>query len=181
MNLKDKLIELICGRGEIKGQIYDFIVKEMRPQDDVVNDYRGTELSESGPRHSTPSVDDGTTYLMTISKDGTTIPFNNNPEYWPNMIDRLSTPFDYVERILLQDFSREMFKENGRDENWFVDSVELTPTHKLKQFRVGYEKIDLKGDNGEVLEDVRGKKHSYEGEFFLDSFTYTPFIDHSKV
>lgn len=53
------------------------------------------------------------------------MPLNNNPLYPPNMIDRLNTPFDHIERILLQDFSnsdRENATEKLMDldgENYF--------------------------------------------------------------
>ena len=72
------------------------------------------------------------------------------------MVDRLNTPFDLVDRILLQDFSQPMglLEGGGSTSNYF---------------KFFYE-------NGAVLEEYRDKSR-----FFLDSFTYTPFIDYSQT
>ena len=67
---------------------------------------RWKELSELGPKYSKPAKDDGTTHLTKQTPSGgSVIPINNNPDYWPNIIDRLNTPFDHIDRILLQDLS----------------------------------------------------------------------------
>ncbi len=64
------------------------------------------------------------------------------------MIGRLNTPFDHIERILLQDFSDQLLSQT----NFFSEEY----------------------GNRAFLSKYRDKD-----TFFLDSFTYTPFIDHS--
>lgn len=66
------------------------------------------------------------------------------------MIGRLNTPFDHIERILLQDFSDQLLSQT----NFFSEEY----------------------GNRAFLSKYRDKD-----TFFLDSFTYTPFIDHSQT
>ena len=48
----------------------------------------------------------------------------NDPLYASNMIDRMNTPFDHVERILLQDFSETM--DISGDNNYYRNLVKFT-------------------------------------------------------
>jgi hypothetical protein len=112
MDYKKNLIDLICGTD---GQVDTYIKKVMREEWDVQNgnppdrmktppDVYGTgrfgELQQVEPKHSSPR-ERGSSGLM---PDGDN-PINNNPLYPSNMVDMLNTPFDHIERILLQDFS----------------------------------------------------------------------------
>lgn len=125
------------------------------------------------PRHSTPSEDDGTSKLYLDADDRASGKFalNNNPDFPHNAIDRLSTPFDHVERILLQDFSDEMFKDGN---NYFKDKFEFGMVDSSdSQFTCGLNSIRLNDEcsDGYLIDRT--------APFFLNSFTYTPFIDHS--
>lgn len=57
-----------------------------------------------------------------------------------------------------------MFKDGS---NYFKDSFTFTKTDS-RQFTYGFSKIEL-------------NNKSLEGEFFVDSFTYTPFVDYSQT
>ena len=109
------LVNLICGNG---GQVDTFVKDVMRSQS-IDNDERKQELGNLGPRYQQTKEDDGTTALVSSNM----APVNNNPLYPPNMVDKLNTPFDHVERILLQDFSDEMFNQS---ENYFRDLFTFT-------------------------------------------------------
>ena len=78
---------------------------------------------------------------------------NNNPEYWPNIIDRLNTPFDHIERIVLQDFSGLMFSS---DFNLFKDGLTFYPDNRggFKGFSVaeGSTWCGLKNVGGQFAE-----------------------------
>ena len=50
------------------------------------------------------------------------VQLNNNPELSTNLIDRLNTPFDHMDRILLQDFSDMMFQTRY---NFFKDMYRI--------------------------------------------------------
>ena len=79
---------------------------------------------------------------------------NNNPEYPANIVDRMNTPFDHVDRILLQDFSDLMFNDDAR----------------YNYFKSIYD--DQDGVFGEYRD---------ASKYHIDSFTYTPFIDYSQT
>lgn len=184
MDYIENLKNLVCGDGT--GQIDTFIRKVMMPEDDASDMDNGTgrlrrweELRSLEPTYATSSEDNGTTKLVRHGKKGepdfTNI--NNNPEYWPNMIDRLNTPFDHIERILLQDLSSVLGirQEDGvQDINYFTKLIRLYPTLST-QFRCGFNRIDIKDSS------TGYQNKTFSGEFFLDSFTYTPFIDYSQV
>ena len=115
----------------INGQIDTYITKVMMPESDASDLLNGDlrrrkELAALGPKVETTSLDNGTTSL--VSHGETTASdyqeTNNNPYYWPNIIDRLNTPFDHLERILLQDFSNELDigvkDEQFKESNYFT-------------------------------------------------------------
>ena len=132
----------------IEEQVGEFIEDVMRPEK-VVNgtpphgQASGTErfgmLQRKGPRE--------------FASNMTLVAGSNDPLHWSNMVDRLNTPFDHVDRIFLQDFTEQMNLLDD-DNNWF---------------KTTYEHSDL------------FKEYRDEGKFFLDSFTYTPFIDYSQT
>ena len=64
-----------------------------------------TDTNLKDPIYHSKSLDDGTTKLQRTSDMPESITLNNNPLYKPNMLDVLNTPFDHIERIVLQDLS----------------------------------------------------------------------------
>ena len=166
VDLESNLKTLMCGgKNPTSGQIYEHIVKRMREQDDVDNGLppagcvQGTgrvgQLQNLPPRYKQPAKDVGkTTYL--VEKPESNLSINNNPLYPPNIVDRLFTPFDYIEEILLQDFSEQMGISSSSG-NYFKDLFSISG-NKIKK-------------NGQFWLN--------DGPYVVDSFTYTPFIDYS--
>ena len=207
------------------------------------------------PTHQSKSIDDGTSSLL---PDDDSKEFNNNPNYRPNMIEVLNTPFDHIERIVLQDFSDTLFKDgenyfkglfkfpsslywslkNITDNSPVVDFVWNSSQGKwvsgnksikeatsgsntfeyyegtaLKATWSGFDSIQsitnkqyrffssddfhggfsgftmrdpegVSGDNYASVSDKFGSdnyNNAKNGGFFVDSFTYTPFVDYSQV
>ena len=195
------LKKLILGETPNSGQIYDYISKEMRPQDDVVNgdrsngenpdrnrNHRVTQLLELGPKYKETAYE-GTSYLVHCDETSSTpeLPINNNPDYPPNMIDKLITPFEFIEKILLQDFSKQMKLDGDDSRNYFRDLFRFKyrsgESLKLESYQNTY---GITGftmvDGGFPQVDYDRVKEDFEnGEFFLDSFTYTPFVDYATT
>ena len=136
MDYVQNLINLICGND---GWVDSFIWKVMREEYDVKNGIPpsgklpGTErfgkLQDFGPM----DVSNGSG----IGLNGT-----NDPLYYPNMIDRLNTPFDHIERILLQDFAgknamdidgdnyfRSLFHFDFLDDEYGITGFEVSDPH----------------------------------------------------
>lgn len=90
----------------VDGRVHDFLVGD---------EYGDKSLTD--PRHLSKSIDDGTTFLQRKEPDSD-VTLNNNPNFRPNMIEVLNTPFDHIERIVLEDFSGTMFSSNG---NYFKE------------------------------------------------------------
>lgn len=110
------------------------------------------------------------------------IPINNNPNYTPNIIDRYNTPFDHLDRILLQNFN-EVLGTDGED-NYFkkLFTFKFHDEADKLQGVVDIEMRDQYGvDYGPVNDVFHNKSTGRAGEFFVDSFTYTPFIDYSQA
>ena len=190
------LVNLICEKSN--GQVDRFITKVMRTQ--AVNNGQppsgktpGTgrfgELAAMNPTDKTPSADIETTALVSDANSNPPKTINANPKYRANMIDRLKTPFDYIERILLQDFTGvlgigtkvQVAGRGKREKNYFTDLITFTDTTNA-QFKYGQNKIQFNkssDDPSNLFNYVNGIFNS--GEFFVDSFTYTPFIDYSLV
>ena len=78
-NLKEQVRDLVCG------QVETFIEKVMK-EDDTRHSVRKERLDGYGPRD-----------FNSIGN----LAENNDPLYWANMVDRLNTPFDHVDKILL--------------------------------------------------------------------------------
>ena len=157
--LQDRLRELICGSdARNPGQVHECIIKEMRPQEDAYASLRSRQLGRLGPKYATTRKDDGTTHLV----DTAASPINNNPLYLPNMVMALNTPFDHIDRILLQDFSEAMGLLDA-DDNYFKGLFKFTA-----------DGFTMEGDDFNSINERFGS-----GGFVVDSFTYTPFIDYS--
>ena len=129
-------------------------------------------MGELGPKYKQSSKDDDTTYLVEKQVGNDKIPINNNPLYPPNMVAALNTPFDHIDRLLLQDFSEVMFVDG---DNYFKGLFqfkynESTP-YGLNGFTIG--------DDDDKYANVNAKFGS--GSFLLDSFTYTPFVDYATT
>ena len=135
----------------------------------------GQLMDISNPRLESPSTKDGTTKLYILPEDVDLTHPNNNPEYPSNLIHRLNTPFDHIERILLQDFSGVMDIEE-EEGNYFKRLFSFTPIPNT----YGFNGIQLSGD-GVEYGCANGALSENNGGFFVDSFTYTPFIDYSQV
>lgn len=105
---------------------------------------------------------------------------NNDPEYWVNMIDGLNTPFDHIERILLQNFNDNDSKIDI--DKYFKDMYKFDFTNQ----NYGISRVKL-GDYGQndVRENVSNLGYAtsripvYSPGYIVDSFTYTPFIDYA--
>lgn len=108
------------------------------------------------------------------------------------MIEVLNTPFDHIERIVLEDFSGTMFSSNG---NYFKDlfTFPADPSGKYNGGFAGFTMEDPEGIATFVDEDethtikcgvndiFKSEVNKNIGGFFIDSFTYTPFVDYSQV
>ena len=132
IDLKNEIRNLACDQ-------VDTFIKDVMREEQVAYRSRRELLSGMGPRDFESVV--GLSYG------------NNDPLYWANIVDRLNTPFDHVDRIMLQDFTDKM-KTLDDSQNWF---------------KATYESSDL------------FKEYRDENRFFLDSFTYTPFVDYSQT
>lgn len=85
----------------IDRQVGKLIKDVMRPQNAPYSTRSELlqEKAKASPISKSTDKDDGTTELC--PSDGNIDKVNNNPDYKPNMIDRLNTPFDHIERVLL--------------------------------------------------------------------------------
>ena len=107
------------------------------------------------------------------------------------MIDVMNTPFDHIDRILLQDFSGSD-REDGEKlldiegVNYFRKQFDFrfSPgTYGISAFSMSdkesgenYTPVDY-----DVVNIRFARVGADSGGFFLDSFTYTPFIDYATV
>lgn len=108
------------------------------------------------------------------------------------MIDVMNTPFDHIDRILLQDFSGSD-REDGEklldiegEENYFKKLFNFNfsfGTYGITTFRMSdpetgenYTPVEYDAVNSRFA-----RAGAESGGFFLDSFTYTPFIDYATV
>lgn len=195
--------ELICGKTTSDGKIDSFIKKVMRKEYWVENGKRpsGADLGELGtrvhdflvedmqgdksltdPRYSSKSIDDGTTFLQR-KEINPNVTLNNNPNFRANMIEVLNTPFDHIERIVLDDFSSTMF-DHG---NYFKELFTF-PSDSDKKYNGGFSGFTMRESTMPEIFDVVNNKFrpssngdAGNGGFFIDSFTYTPFVDYSQV
>jgi hypothetical protein len=114
-NYVQKLRELI------EGQVEKFIAKVMKDEYTVDNGLApigqadgtgriGQLMNVFSPRYTSPSEDDAGTSKLFLQRgdDDKGIQTNNNPLFPRNLIHRLNTPFDHIDRILLQDLSETM-------------------------------------------------------------------------
>ena len=210
-NYISNLKNLVCTSTSSKDcQIDSFIKKVLRKEFWVVNGQRpdGTYLGQLGtrvhdflvedirgdksltyPKYPSKSIDDNTTVLQREnSEDKRTL--NNNPNFRPNMIEVLNTPFDHVERIVLQDLS-EVMGLPDKANNYFKELFTF-PADGDKKYNGGFAGFTM-GENsmpGIYTEAVNDKfqpgaasdasANCNVGGFFIDSFTYTPFVDYSQ-
>lgn len=116
MRIENKMTNYVQNLRElIEGQVERFIAKAMKDEYTVDNGERpigaadgtgriGQLMNVFSPRYATPSEDDGTTKLFITNHDissGSDVELNNNPLFPRNLIHRLNTPFDHMDRILL--------------------------------------------------------------------------------
>jgi hypothetical protein len=141
-----------------------------------------TDKDLSNPRYHSKSIDDNTTTLQhQLTTDDRYL--NNSPEYRPNMIEVLNTPFDHIERIVLQDLSDVM---RLPDENNYFKGLFQFSEDSYGSFHGGIPGFEM-SDKSEVSDftDVnnvfKNENNQSIGGFFVDSFTYTPFVDYSQV
>lgn len=188
-NYISSLKNLICGYFEDNtykdGQIDTFIKKVMRKEYWVDSARRKDEFLDlklplSDPKHPSKSIDDGTTTLQ-WQGDNRSKTLNSNPNYRPNMIEVLNTPFDHIERIVLQDFSQTMLG-NG---NYFKGLFHF-PCDEDGKYNGGFSGFTMEDPEG--ISDFSDANIKFKpevnqniGGFFIDSFTYTPFVDYSQV
>ena len=189
MDYVKNLVNLVCGEG---GQVDMFIGDALRAQD-IDNRVRGGQLGDIrvvGPRYSQTAEGNGTSLVKT---DSTAI--NNNPLYAPNMVDALNTPFDHIERILLQDFSKsDRASRNERlmdidGENYFKSLFSFAWSDGYVTGLPGDSVASISmSDSGYPVSEgfVAPDYSAVNGKFAscalaVDSFTYTPFVDYSLV
>lgn len=97
------------------------------------------------------------------------------------MIEVLNTPFDHIERIVLQDFSSTMLD----DGNYFKELFTF-PADGNKKYNGGFAGFTMADPSNLSDYSIVNSKFKKElnqdiGGFFIDSFTYTPFVDYSQV
>ena len=171
MEFINNLKELVCANS---GQVDVFVKAAMRQQE-IDNNERSSVLKNDVPRHDTAALK---------PEDTESLLHNNNPASRPNMIEVLNTPFDHIERIVLQDFSDTLFNDDGT-ENYFKGLFTF-PSDSTGQFHGGFSGFTM-WDNEDVSDfEVVNSKFDWDlnqnkGGFFVDSFTYTPFVDYSQV
>lgn len=102
------------------------------------------------------------------------------------MIDVLNTPFDHLERIVLQDFSDVMGLSDSDGDNYFKGLFTF-PASLSYDFHGGFSGFTMNDpefpsdtNKFKPVNDKFGNKGTIGG-FFIDSFTYTPFVDYSQV
>lgn len=161
MSYIEDLNTLVCNQAQ------NYIKKVLRPED-IDNDERSGFLS--GDRES---QDYELLQLLDpkyTSKNGNSLTKSNDPLYPSNMIDSFNGPFDHIDRILLQDFSNTLFSSGS---NYFRDlfNVEFSSNSIVNCISMSEDGIDY---------SIVNDKFKF-GRFFIDSFTYTPFIDYSTI
>ena len=117
MKYIENLRKLVCGTDETTNsscQVQDLVERVIRKEYWVENGQRPngtfpgtgrvkdllTDKDLSNPKYLSKSIDDETTPLQRMEIDDD-VYLNNNPNYRPNMIEVLNTPFDHIERIVL--------------------------------------------------------------------------------
>lgn len=199
-----ELKELICGKNDsTASQVQDLVERVIRKEYWVDNGSRPngkqseyddkfgtgrvrdllTDKDLSNPRYYSKSIDDNTTTLQHKSPTDDRL-LNNNPEYRPNMIEVLNTPFDHIERIVLQDLSGVMGLPDGEN-NYFKGLFKFSEDSdgSFHGGIPGFEMFDGSGvsDFKDVNNVFKKENNQSIGGFFVDSFTYTPFVDYSQV
>ena len=158
MDYVQNLINGICQ--QTTGQIDSFITTVMRPVS-VSYSTRKNNLSNKEPTE--------------LETENIPLADNNNPKFSTNMVNRLNTPFDHIERIVLQDLSNFMFKDGG---NYFKNLFNFTT---ISGQEYGFSKIQMSEKDSDYSNVNYGAINNKltSGPFFLDSFTYSPMIDYS--
>lgn len=161
MNYVQNLISLVCNNNT--GQVDTFIKNVMR-EEDANYSTRKANLDVMGPTTITPA------------NMGNLVD-SNNPDFSKNIISRLNTPFDHIERIVLQDFSSQMHIEDSS--NYFKSLFTFTNLDTASEY--GFKKVEMAEPDSKYstisYSFVNSKLGS--GPFFLDSFTYSSLIDYS--
>ena len=155
------MISLVCSNNT--GQVDTFIKNVMR--EEYANySTRKANLDVMGPTTITPA------------NMGNLVD-SNNPDFSKNIISRLNTPFDHIERIVLQDFSSQMHIEDSS--NYFKSLFTFTNLDTASEY--GFKKVEMAEPDSKYstisYSFVNSKLGS--GPFFLDSFTYSSLIDYS--
>ena len=118
------------------------LIRDVMRKERTDYEVRKEMLQNLPPTYTSPSADDGRSALYPDSASSEIL-VNNNPEYWPNIIDRLNTPFDHIERIVLQDFSDIMFPVN---ENLFKDHSRAIPSFPSQlEWKIGLPWANTRG------------------------------------
>lgn len=196
-NLKN----LVCSESGQISQVENLVKRAIRQEHWVVNGDRPNGKDSEGiygkngrvkdflndpdlknPVYHSTSLDNKTTVLQRKNAtDGR--PLNNNPLYKPNMIEVLNTPFDHIERIVLQDFSATMGLPDAG--NYFTGLFSF-PEDSDGKYHGGFSGFTMADPESVSRFEVVNNKFGTEvnkdiGGFFIDSFTYTPYIDYSQV
>ena len=114
----------------------------------------GQLMDISNPRLESPSTKDGTTKLYILPDDVSLTHPNNNPVYSSNLIHRLNTPFDHMERILLQDLSDVLDIEGN--ENYFRSIFDISfgdDIYNISGIEMSDDKVDYSPVNGQFNPD----------------------------
>jgi hypothetical protein len=109
------------------------------------------------------------------------------------MIEVLNTPFDHIERIVLQDLSNTMGLPG---QNNYFKGLFKFPASPSDNFHGGFSGFTMADPEGIATFVDEDETHTIKcgvndifksevnrniGGFFIDSFTYTPFVDYSQV
>lgn len=101
------------------------------------------------------------------------------------MIEVLNTPFDHIERIVLEDFSDTMSLDSKDGNNYFKGLFEF-PADSTGKYHGGFAGFKMSdpgnvSDFSDVNDMFKWEINQNAGGFFIDSFTYTPFVDYSQA
>lgn len=182
MNYIEELKKLVCS------QVDEFIIDVMRPEKDADYQTRRDELASVIPTYGTQ--DDGSTMLVKqYDSNGKLVSdINNNPKFTMNMIEMMNTPFDHIDRILLQDFSSAHVNDDEKlDIDKYIyglfNNSENDKRIKFSSDECYATDIGLCDSTQSLIDysPVNGSSMFNDNKFIIDSFTYTPFIDYSTA
>lgn len=97
------------------------------------------------------------------------------------MIDLFNTPFDHIDRILLQDLSRIMFTDSDNYFRQVFSTIDFIQEGHSEVNSIQMSQQYSPDGRSDILINYNHVNSVLKsGRFFIDSFTYTPFIDYCR-